>query len=122
MFIGKEEKKKGENRNISAPKNANINSVNNNSKKDPNDLEVLRIEKKIESLQSKLMKLSDAKKNLTEKTKIPMPSNIDNIDFNIEDLKSINTDIFDIVNRIKNSYNNLKKIFQIKILNLWQIK
>ena len=104
FFIGKEEeKKKGGFRSISEPKSLDINDPNNMSKKDSNDLEILRLEKKIQTLQGKINKLSDAKKLMAENTEI------DNIDFNPDDLNSVKADIFDIINGIENSDDSQKK-------------
>ena len=113
FFIGKEEeKKKGDHRSISVPKTLDNNTTNNINKKESNDLEILRLEKKIETLQGKINKLSDAKKLLAEKAEIG------DIDFNPDDLDNVNADIFDIINGIENLDDNQKKCLRAQDIKL----
>ena len=100
FFIGKEDQlKKGGHRNISAPKNINV--------KNSSNLEILRLEKKIERIQGKINRLNSTKKQFAEDSKM---ENLDGLDFNEDDLKNMNGDIYDIINGIENSLDNKKNL------------
>ena len=107
FFIGKEDQlKKGGHRNISAPKNINV--------KNSSNLEILRLEKKIERIQGKINRLNSTKKQFAEDSKM---ENLDGLDFNEDDLKNMNGDIYDIINGIENSRDNKKNLRDDEIRN-----